>query len=194
MSRLRPLCALMLFLIAADVACADVGYSYVADQASYTGATGSMVTVKLYLVETVTQSGANQTSLINRYFANADYSVTYSGLASVGVGVEQTGLSGGGVTSQILGPSIFSPTVTSNGVTTNAGYNGVANNAGFTFGSDFSYDFTQRVSGGVSVSDDRRQRHFRPLPESQRSGHRLQRQQHSGEGRSPRRVQQQRRP
>jgi hypothetical protein len=138
MPRHRWFCALLFVLAAVRSACADVGYSYVADQANYTGVAGSIVTVKLYLVETVTQSGTNQTSLINRYFANSDFSVTYNGLSSVGIGVEQTGLSGGGVTSQILGPSIFTPT---------AGYNGVSNNAGFAFGPDFTYNFTQKVNG-----------------------------------------------
>jgi hypothetical protein len=151
MHRLRSFCALVMIIAAADLARADVGYSYIADQASYSGIAGSLVTVKLYLVESVSQSGANQTSLINRYFATPDFSMTYSGLSSVGVGVEQTGLSNGGTTSQILGPSIFTPS--------NVGYNGVSNNAGFTFGPDFTYNFTQRVgsnnvpmTGGSSAS------------------------------------------
>ena len=143
MCRLRSLCALLLVLVAVPKVLADVGYSYVADQASYSGVIGSTVSVKLYLVESVTQSGADQTSLINRYFTNADFSVTYSGLSSVGLGVEQTGLTNGGTTSQILGPSIFTPS--------NVGYNGVANNAGFTFGPDFTYNFTQKTLAGGSM-------------------------------------------
>jgi hypothetical protein len=140
MCRLRWFCALLLFVIAVHEVKADIGYSYVADQASYSGLPGSTVSVKLYLVETVTPSGTNQTSLINRYFANSNFSITYSGVSSIGLGVEQTGQSGS-VRSQILGPSIFSPTI--------VGYNGVANNAGFTFGPDFTYvDFTQNTSGG----------------------------------------------
>ncbi|HEX3314967.1 MAG TPA: PEP-CTERM sorting domain-containing protein [Gemmataceae bacterium] len=145
MHRLRPLCALLVLLAAVRDVGADVGYSYVADQASYSGITGSSVSVKLYLVESVTSGGSDQTSLINRYFTNADFSVTYSGIASVGLGVEQTGLSSGGASSQILGPSIFTP-VGNPGIP--VGYNGIANNAGFTFAPNFTYNFTQNTSGG----------------------------------------------
>src|SRR5258708_2801340 len=109
MHRHRWFCALLVLLAAFHEVRSDVGYAYVADQASYSGITGSTVSVQLYLVESVTQSGTDQTSLINRYFANADFSVTYSGISSIGLGVEQTGLSSGGVKSQILGPSIFTP-------------------------------------------------------------------------------------
>ena len=138
MHRHRPLYVLLLLLFAVvREAHADVGFSYLADQSSYSGVNGSFVSVKLYLVETVTSNGSNQTSLINRYFANADFSISYSGVASIGVGVVQTGLSSGGANSQILGPSVFTP---------NAPYNGVSNNAGFTFGPDFTYHFNQNTS------------------------------------------------
>jgi hypothetical protein len=133
--------ALVLALLAVGPAHADVMYNYVAGASSYTGVSGvTMVSVPIYLQETVTTTGTNQTSLIDRVFEQPGFQNVFYGVSSIGVAVEQTGQSGGVTPAQIQGPVIVTP---------NPGaYNGIMNNAGFTFAPDFVYNGL--MQGGVS--------------------------------------------
>jgi PEP-CTERM motif len=132
--------ALVLALYAVGPAHADVTYTYIAGASSYTGTSGStVVSVPLYLQEMVTASGSDQTSLIDRVFAQTGFHNVYYGVSSIGVAVEQTAQSGT-TPAQIQGPVIVSPTL--------GAYNGIMNNPGFTFAPDFLYG--PLTQGGVS--------------------------------------------
>jgi len=142
-------CALILLFAATCHSFADVTYSYVAENSSYTGTPGQIVDVKLYLQEnvTATSSGGRNatTSIINMAFQTPDQSSAYTGVATVGLGVNQTGLSAGGTTSQIQGPSVFTP---------GGAKAGVQNNAGWNFATAFQYTYNSSGSktGGAGVS------------------------------------------
>ena len=137
--------SLVLFIVSVSQSFADVTYSYMTDSATYTGVPGTPISVQLYLQETITVSGTDITSLINRTFATDKFNSQnlYRGISSVGVAVEQTGLSAGGTPSIIGTDVIVTPTAGS--------YNGVGNTSGFTFAPNFQYMFTQNTGGGNSV-------------------------------------------
>ena len=123
--------ALVLTLLAVRPAHADVTYNYIAGASSYTGTSGvTVVSVPIYLQETVTATGTDQTSLIDRVFTQAAFTNAFTGISSVGVAVEQTAQSGA-TPAQIQGPVVVTPT--------GEGFSGIQNNAGFTFAPDFQY-------------------------------------------------------
>ena len=97
---------LILFIVSVSPSFADVTYSYVTDATSYTGSPGTPVLVKLYLKETITASGTDTTSLINRTFATDKFNSQnlFTGLSSIGVAVEQTVVSPGATASRRSAP------------------------------------------------------------------------------------------
>jgi hypothetical protein len=136
---------LFLFIVSVNQTFADVTYSYVTDLGAYSGPPGTPISVQLFLKETVTSVGNDTTSLINRTFATDKFNSEnlFTGLASVGVAVQQTTLSAGGTASTIGNGQVI--------VTPSAGsYNGVGNTNGFTFGPNFQYTFTQNSVGQLT--------------------------------------------
>jgi hypothetical protein len=126
---------LALVFVGVGHAYGDVTYSYIAGSTTYSNTSGSTVSVPIYLKESVTTTGSDQTSLINRYFAQG-FNNPYQGVSSIGVAVEEMSATDSANRSQILGGPIVTPS---------GGYPGVSNNAGWTFAPDFTYSFTQVV-------------------------------------------------
>ena len=152
-------CALIMLFASIGLSRADVTFSYVAGNpdgsvgaadgtATWSGASGTVVSVPVYLLETVTQTntvGNAQTSIINMAFykppiAPAVNSVLqFNGVGSVGMSFVQSALSPGGVSSQIGQASDVEWTPA--GSANKLGLPGVANTTGFTYGAQFSGSF-----------------------------------------------------
>jgi hypothetical protein len=167
------LCALIMLFASIGLSRADVTYSYVAGNpgesvpvmgvgggttsvtggtAAWTGTTGQVLQIPIYLLETVTPTasvtGNATTSIINTYWT--DNNSAFVGVGSVGFGLAQTGLASGATTSQIGSASDVVWTPPSGAAGNKVGgtpFPGVQNTTGFTFGDQFAGTFTLRSPG-----------------------------------------------